>query len=371
MPCYFAIQAIIVLVLYFLLISLFFIGWLKTRTDKPDQPRVTTRVSILVPCRNEATNISELATILNNQDYPANLLEIIWIDDHSTDHTDVLVDHWIQKKTNNHLVVLNGEQSGKKSALKAGMALATGTLILLTDADSRPGKRWVSAMVGYFEQSDSDLILGPVILDPAPTAFQQMQKLEYLSLVAASIGAAGIGCPIMAQGPNIGVRATDYREIVLDLNNHFASGDDVFLLQSMKRLSGKKIRYLVSSDALVCSKPAESLSQFLRQRSRWASKATGYQDPCLIATTLLVFLANLEIIAAATIAFLDLIPFSLPLILLGIKTLADAPLLFKAMRRFHCTKLIRWLLPVQILYPVYILLAGLHSQWAPVIWKTK
>jgi hypothetical protein len=173
----------------------------------------------------------------------------------------------------------------------------------------------------------------------------------------------------MAQGPNIGVRASDYRTIVNDLDNRFISGDDVFLLQAMQRIPGKKIGYVLNPDAIIRSKPAKSLSAFLIQRRRWASKATGYRDLFMIVTTLLVFIANLEILASLVCALSGMVPFSFVLILLGIKIIADLPLLCTAMKFFRCPNLLVWLIPVQLLYPVYITVAGILSQIAPIRWK--
>jgi biofilm PGA synthesis N-glycosyltransferase PgaC len=183
--------------------------------------------------------------------------------------------------------------------------------------------------------------------------------------------AVAIGRPVMAQGSNIGVRAADYASIVNDLDNRFASGDDVFLLQAMKKIPGKKIGYVLNRDAIVRSKPAKTLSSFLHQRQRWASKAKGYEDPMMIITTLVVFMANLEILAAAGLAVCGMVPAYLVLILPGIKTLTDLPILITSMRFFRCTRLAVWLLPVQVLYPFYISIAGILSQISPIRWKNQ
>jgi poly-beta-1,6-N-acetyl-D-glucosamine synthase len=369
MPAIFTIQAIICLLVYFGLIFSFYIGWLRTRKYHPGRKPAGVRVTVLVPCRNEAENIPELAALLRNQEYPEELLEIIWIDDHSTDGTSAILNSLVQNPNHWHVVKLGGLVSGKKAALKTGMDAATGDLILLTDADSRPNTLWVQTMAKFFEDTGTDLILGPVMLDPARNSFGQIQKLEYLSLVASSMGSAGIGCPIMAQGPNIAVRATDYRAIVNDLNNRFMSGDDVFLLQAMEKLPGKKTRYVLSPDAIVCSKPAKSVTGFFSQRYRWASKASGYKNPLLMITTILVFATSLEILTALIGALSGTLPFSFVLILLGIKTLADFPLLLSAMKFFRCIGLLWWLIPVQLIYPIYIVVAGVLSQVRPVRWK--
>lgn len=369
MPAFILITALVIVTCYSILITVFFAGWLRTKNYQPGTQPPVTRVSVLIPCRNEEGNIDDLFRDLNSQDYPGGLIQIIWIDDHSTDRTAAKLKELIGNRSNNSLVSLTGSKSGKKAALKAGMEIAAGELILLTDADSRHTSRWALTLAKFFEDSGSDLILGPVLIAPADTGFKQIQKLEYLSLVASSVGAAGCGRPIMAQGPNIAVRADDYRGMVNNLEEKFASGDDVFLLQSMLKSPRKKIQFLLNQDAIVSAKPAASLSQFLHQRQRWASKASGYRNWFMILTTLLIFIANLSILAALIMALSGKVPLTLFLMLFGIKTVADLPLLAAATKFFRCTSLLWWYIPVQLLYPVYIVSAGILSQIRPVRWK--
>ena len=47
----------------------------------------STRITIIVPARNEAGRIGRCVQALRNQDYPAELYEILVVDDHSHDQT--------------------------------------------------------------------------------------------------------------------------------------------------------------------------------------------------------------------------------------------------------------------------------------------
>lgn len=364
-----SISVLSIVSVYFILIISFFIGWLRTRkfSLKPGIPSV--RISILLPCHNERTNIAELFEALDQQNYPKDLLELIWIDDHSDDGTGELLDQILLSRPYHRVLHLSGPESGKKAGLKAGMECASGELILLTDADSRPGKDWIRTVAGFYQETGTDLIAGPVVLAPATTWQEKIQKLEFLSLVASSVGSAGIGRPVMLQGPNVGVKATDYQAMVHDLDNRFLSGDDVFLLQAMKRIPGRKIRYAMSREAIITSKPAASLGAFIRQRRRWASKAKGYTDPFLVLTTLVVFLANLSILISFIAAPAGWSVWYLPLVLLGIKSAADLPLLIRAAGFFNCTSILIWFLPVQIAYPFYTTLTGCWSLLGRVRWR--
>ncbi len=56
----------------------------KRRTDQPVKTGKA-MVSVVVACRNEEKNITTLLRSLAEQDYPADLLEIIVVNDNSTD----------------------------------------------------------------------------------------------------------------------------------------------------------------------------------------------------------------------------------------------------------------------------------------------
>jgi len=354
---------------YFILITCFCAGWIRTPVSHAVKGYPDIKISILVPCRNEAGQIEGASAALNAQDYPKSQVEIIWIDDHSVDGTAEQLRNISAGRPGNKVVSLTGSESGKKTALKAGMETATGEFILLTDADSQPGPGWVCSMASCFRDLDADLIAGPVVLGPARTWQENIQKLEYLSLVAASVGSSGLGRPVMIQGPNIGVKASVYRSLVTDLDARFLSGDDVFLLQAMKKTPGRKIRYCLNREAIVKSKPAGNLPGFIRQRQRWASKAKGYSDPMLVATTLLVFLGNLAIITSLVTVLAGWSAWFMPLVFLGIKSAADLPLLIRAARFFHCTRLLAWFLPVQVFYPFYVVTAAAWAMTGRVRWK--
>jgi hypothetical protein len=91
----------------------------------------------------------------------------------------------------------------------------------------------------------SRLIIAPVELKSNLKIFQQLQKLEFASLVASGAGAAAFGKPILCNGANLAFPKKIYSIHVNDLHNELLSGDDMFLLESVKNSKGK-IRFLKS-----------------------------------------------------------------------------------------------------------------------------
>lgn len=90
-------------------------------------------LSIIIPARNEASNLEKLLPSLNDLDYPGTL-EIIVVDDNSTDQTTS-----VALKQGTKVIQLKGlieGWTGKSLACHRGALAASGEWLLLTDADT-------------------------------------------------------------------------------------------------------------------------------------------------------------------------------------------------------------------------------------------
>ena len=88
----FQVVSVLIFIGYALLISAITIGWWRLRVFKKTDLLPEVKVSVIVAVRNEAMYIHNLLSSLLKQDYPKYLLEIIIVDDHSTDSTSRLID---------------------------------------------------------------------------------------------------------------------------------------------------------------------------------------------------------------------------------------------------------------------------------------
>lgn len=89
---------VFLLVVYSILIMYYRHGWVKIKDfepfekNKPILLNLATRVTIIIPARNEAMNIGRCLNAIIEQRYPSGLFEVIVVDDHSTDDTALIVE---------------------------------------------------------------------------------------------------------------------------------------------------------------------------------------------------------------------------------------------------------------------------------------
>jgi len=350
------------------------VGWLRLKEFTPTGSLNKIKVSIVIAVRNEALNVEALLTSLMKQNYPAHLLEIIIVDDHSEDHTSQLAENYSAIHNPGFslkLMRLNEGRSGKKAALQEGISLARGELIVITDADCHAPASWISTVASFYEKYNPKMILGPVRMTDGGSFFGKLQSIEFLSLISSAAGSCNAGFPLLANGANIAFtrHAFDACNGFND-NLQYASGDDMFLMMNIKKQFGPgSIRFLRSMGAIVQTPATQDFKSFVQQRMRWVSKSRGYADKLLIAASLLVFLTNLSLATAVVSVIFFPDKLLLFVALYVIKLIVDFPLMIGFARFQRSTSLI-WLLPlVEIVNSFYTLLIGISGNISGYKWK--
>lgn len=342
--------------LYMVIIFAFTAGWNSLRNYSFSQRNPKTSLSVVVAFRNEAGILLKLLETFLQQTYPADLLEIILVNDHSTDESKVVVKKFIATNKQLNLQLLDTDGKGKKAALRTGITNAGGTLIVTTDADCLPKKNWLTEIAALYEAKQPRLILGPVIYDRETSFLQKLFSLDFISLVASGAGSAGLGLPFMGNAANMTFEKQIYLDAETDdLKNGFASGDDVFFIHYVKRKFGRKaIAYIKNEETIVRTPPPENLKGFLAQRIRWGSKARAYTQPWAMLVSYTIFLFNF--LLTAILIFSLFIPWFIIIYVLfiSLKTLIDFPLLYAFGRFAGKRSLLSFVFPFEIVYPVYI-----------------
>jgi GT2 family glycosyltransferase len=226
-------------------------------------------VSCIVPARNEVHGIVGLLQDLHAQGLPPERMEVLVVDDGSTDATAAAVENMLPRWP--ALRLLHNPGQGKKAAMEHGVAHARHPLVLMTDADARCGPRRVAQVVHAFQESAVDLLLLPAVTACDGTWPGRVQADEQAAMLAAAIGSAAMGRPLLGFGANMAFRKDAFLAVGGFQGDDKASGDDLFLMQRMRR-AGMQVRFLSDPATAVHVQPERGLTAWWRQRLRWAGK---------------------------------------------------------------------------------------------------
>jgi len=127
--------------------------------ERAEPPHDAPLVSIVIPARNEARNIAPCVESALASSYPR--LEVIVVDDHSTDETGAIAASIAARDPRLRVIVpppLPNDWFGKQWACATGAAKTRGTVIGFLDADTRQAPDLVTRVVNAMATRNADLI---------------------------------------------------------------------------------------------------------------------------------------------------------------------------------------------------------------------
>lgn len=361
--------------IYVFVVYTFIRGWRKIPVFKYNQQTAKTKVSILIAARNEEVLIAKTIEDILAQHYDKELMEIIIIDDHSTDNTANIISSYA--KDGVQLIQLNESNalnSYKKKAIQTAISKANGQLIITTDADCRMGPDWLTAIVNYYETYQYKMISSPVAYFEDKSLFERIQTLEFSYLIGLGASTIGNKNPSTCNGANLAYEREAFFEVggfkgIDDL----ASGDDELLLHKMAARYEGKIGFLKNNDAVVYTHAKPTLGEFIQQRKRWASKSTRYKDKSVIILGVSIWLFNLSMILNALLAitFYQSLSMYFLLFQLALKIVLEFIFLNEITSFFKRKQLLVLLPIVSILHILYIVYIGIAGNSGKYKWKDR
>jgi glycosyltransferase involved in cell wall biosynthesis len=362
----------LILLIYVFLILQLVVGFKIVKTFERTNLSPKTAFTLIVPFRNEAKNLPKLLASFSKLNYPHELLEIIMVDDFSTDSSERICIRWRMNHDTLDTTLLENlrlSNSPKKDAIARAMPIAKHDWIITTDADCIVNKNWLLTFDNYIQNNQVEMIVGAVIYNVKNNWFHHFQQLDLLSLQGTTIGSFGIGKPFMCNGANFAYTKKLFHELDgFNGNDQIASGDDVFLLQKAVAKVSEKVHYLKHKDVIVKTKPENDLFQLFMQRIRWASKTTSYQSGYAKLLAVVVLLINLILVVGCWLLVVGWLDWKIIIQLFLIKYVTDYILLYKSNQYLLKGK---WLLPLasSVIYPFFSSLVGLFSLFGSFSWK--
>jgi cellulose synthase/poly-beta-1,6-N-acetylglucosamine synthase-like glycosyltransferase len=224
---------------YFIQSVIIIIG-VKKRFPKireQDLPSVT----VIVAARNEEKNIFACLESLSKLQYPDDKLQIIIVDDDSTDSTGRIIDDFITGKNKFQKILIaqeSGKLKGKVRAVNEAIKIADGEIIITTDADCEVKPEWVKTISSYYTQ-DAGMVNG-YTTQTVTNAFSGIQAIDLIYLLTVAAGTINIGKPVSCIGNNMSFRKKAYEKIGGYENIPFSVTEDFRLLMEIHKYKNIK-----------------------------------------------------------------------------------------------------------------------------------
>lgn len=359
-----------VILVYIFFVSVLLSGLTRLKIPVKTRPAGYEEVSVIVPFRNEASNLPAIIGDLHRQSWPGDLLNVILVNDHSTDDSYEIANRLINEVPGFICLDLPLGVSGKKAALYLAVTHARTRWIIQTDADCRVGPDFITAHMTFLEENPSDLVAGLVTTRAGRGNFLEgFERLDLLGLTGAGAGSFFYGRPLMCSGANLLYSRELYIETrQYDPVDKSASGDDMFLLIGARKLD-RTISFNPCRMSLVTTGTVPDLRSLVRQRIRWGAKSVYYKMRDIQMMALVVVMTNLLLLVSPVwmILFQGSYRWFLPLF--GIKTIIDFLLILVSAGYTGQRASLRWFLPGTIFYYPFMLVVIAGSLLGRSSWK--
>ncbi|HEY0059366.1 MAG TPA: glycosyltransferase [Flavisolibacter sp.] len=344
-------------------------GWNSQLPYKPKKT-VPTQVTVIVPARNEEDNIAALLTSLQQQTYPSASFEVIVVDDFSTDGTAAAAQPFLSQRVRLLQPNCRETDSSKKKAIETAVAVATGELIVATDADCILPPDWLLTINSYYVETGAQFIAAPVKFTRDHSFLQLFQAIDFMVLQGLTAASVAADFHNMCNGANLAYT----RKAFIDVEgfkgiDQVASGDDMLLMHKIWKLHPKKIRYLKSREAIVTTAPMSSWLGFFWQRIRWASKTVHYNDQRVFGVLLFIYFFNVLFFILCIAALFHMSYLKLALAFWVLKTAVEWPFVVSVARFYNEQSLMKYFFFFQPLHMLYTVIIGALSQVGKYKWK--
>lgn len=370
---------------YAVLIIYYRRGWVSVPEFNITSTRAnpTTRISVIIPARNEAENIGHCLDSATAQSYPKQLYEILVVDDHSTDTTAEITRRYTAK--NVKLISLmnfiggNSINSYKKKAIEIAIQQSTGHLIVTTDADCVVPPNWLLNIASFYEENNAAFIAAPVSVDCNNNFLEIFQSLDFMTLQGITGASVHNKIHSMCNGANLAYEKKAFLEVDgFKGIDGIASGDDMLLMHKIYERFPDRTFFLKCRDVIVHTQPMNTLTKFINQRIRWASKADKYQDKRIFSVLLLVYFFNGWIFLTGVAGlFGGLTSQSLNIFfihfisLLTCKTIIEIYFIYPVAVFFNKRIILWWFPLAQPFHILYTIIAGWLGRFGSYHWKDR
>lgn len=381
--------SLVLFILYAALIIYYRQSWLQipyyTSGEAPPPP--STKISVIIPARNEEKNVAACLDSVCNQTLSKELYEVIVIDDYSTDATAAIVKTYETKNVTlislKDVLQSSTTNSYKKKAIETAIAHSKGDIIVTTDADCVVSPEWLDTIASFYHETNAAFIAMPVSYTSSNNNFLAIfQSLDFMTLQGITGAAVYQRTHSMCNGANIAYsKKAFYQAGGFAGIDTIASGDDMLLMHKIWKQHPGAVYFLQSEKVIVQTQPMKTIKDFFNQRIRWASKADKYDDKRIFWVLVIVYFFNLLLLLLPLTSILNNIQLSifncqfsilqLWLALLVCKTIVELYFLYPVAKFFRQQQLLWWFPVAQPFHVFYTVIAGWLGKFGSYQWKER
>jgi poly-beta-1,6-N-acetyl-D-glucosamine synthase len=333
----------------------------KSKSTNSNEPFI----SVILAAHNEENHLANSLKALVEQSYPKEKLEIIVVNDRSTDQTQSIIDEWTKEFnfiTSAKIETIPKDQFPKKNALMKGIELSKANILCFTDADCTPSPDWVKNIAGSYSQ-ETTMVVGLAPLVPAkannPPLWQWLLTYESWFTSFISMSAIQNKFPLTCTGRNFSYLKSEFLQLSgFAPISHSLSGDDDLLMHQFQKSGKGNINIITKHESIVTSQTAETVRQFWRQKTRHFSAGKYYPIDKKIFY-LIWHLSNLFIMILPIFSLVfSFISISTSFRIIFAKLIIDFAFHIIGFKKYNKLNLLKYFLFFEFIYPFYILIVG-------------
>lgn len=244
--------------------------WLNMIVFEPSPrrtlPKQLPTVTFAIPCFNSEGVIAKTIKSLNEMNYPKELLQVIVVDDCSTDRTLAKARRVQKEFPALPIQVFHHKNNlGKSAAVNTALAHAKGKLFTCLDGDTRVHPEALNYLVPHFSDSRLGAVIGQVKVDEPRNIYEKLQRVEYIISNFIRRMMSSLGTLDVAPGGALSMFST----AILKGGGGFAEAEMTEDLEIALRLRSNGYEVQMDPRAIVYTKVPEGWGALWHQRIRW------------------------------------------------------------------------------------------------------
>ncbi|MFA6080510.1 MAG: glycosyltransferase family 2 protein [Candidatus Gracilibacteria bacterium] len=224
-------------------------------------------VTILIPCFNEETTIVGTLESIFELNYDQEKLQIIIINDGSTDKTAELLKPYA---SHHNIQIIHKENGGKHTALNLGLEYCTTSFVGCLDADSFVVPDALRQIMHKFADPKVMAVTPSTVIWEAKTLIQKMQRAEYHYGNLIRYAMSLMHAIHIAPGP-----FSFFRKEVFEMLGNYKHAHNTEDMEIAMRMQKNNLKIVHSPRAVVYTSSPSTIKKLYKQRVRWVGGFLG------------------------------------------------------------------------------------------------